>query len=241
LTDINYLNDKEEYKKALEYIIKYLNGLANSNDDLINKIIDKVTRIIFANAYVMSFTKDSDLLSQWRGYSNSNGYSIEFNSTELFKVIQENKGNIYLFKCLYDDNEQQRIVKEMCDTTINYIRGFEKDDKTDKVELFATVVSLIAPKFKNSQFHEEHERRIIYSDDFNNMVNIETSFRKKNGYLIPFKKLKVNIKEPNLIKSITIFCPGSEQMLIKGSLERYLASNGIKTTVKISQIPFRQI
>lgn len=85
-SNTKFLNDRTECKQGLFLAIDVINELLQSNrkgDNLyyvtvknnINKIIQDGSK---ENIYSLSFCKENDLLSQWRGYGKSGGIAIGF-------------------------------------------------------------------------------------------------------------------------------------------------------------------
>ena len=168
-TDARYLNDAQELTFAAKDLAEALRDVVDRSDaDHAKRIDDMAGRIGIGNfldredgetthsAYVTSFCKKPDLLSQWRGYG-ANGYSIEFPTQVLkkFKVpVMEQAepdlgtaflGGIELARVQYKidrafiEREAERVVKA-----------------TDYLSAFRITLECLA-QFKHPAFEEEQE------------------------------------------------------------------------------------
>jgi len=74
-TKTQYLNDKLELRVTFEYICQEIKqqkmGIERTKtDEELNNMVEALECIPDVNVSVASFTKNGDLLSQWRGYCN---------------------------------------------------------------------------------------------------------------------------------------------------------------------------
>jgi hypothetical protein len=124
-THIAYLNDSAEFRGASDMLKERLKQEFDSNDTLVDIntlsprkqlalwLWEVTDRLHSASLYVICFCVDGDLLSQWRGYSGSYGYSVGFR-TEMLATFAKNAGFV-LGKCIYLKEVQKAIVDEICD------------------------------------------------------------------------------------------------------------------------------
>lgn len=154
-TNIFYMNDQTELKRALELLNDELNprietvkeekiklprkALGPETNPDVFKIEAKLqflenvknnasglTRNNEFQFYVCSFTELDDSLSQWRGYcQDGNGISVGFD----FRAF---KSDLNLRKCNYDEEDQKQILKELVDGWFNqFVLNIEANiDKT---------------------------------------------------------------------------------------------------------------
>jgi len=123
LTHTNYLNDKSEGLDILTYLKRYI----KTKEILaLLKFIDSRTE-----TYTCSFSKQKDLLSQWRGYCPpEEGYAIGFKSPKEFRSLMNNEGisikgassgEHYILarhphsfeKCIYREKQKKEICQDM--------------------------------------------------------------------------------------------------------------------------------
>jgi hypothetical protein len=61
------------------------------------------------SVFIASFSKEPDLLSQWRGYNDGKGYAIGVNGDWLSQNADQQ--GFRLIPVLYDAGEQRRVVQ----------------------------------------------------------------------------------------------------------------------------------
>lgn len=91
MTDINYLNDHQEYKHFLKYLeISYQEKSATMSNQMkhwTQPLLDDVLNPSnLSRIFVASFSENSDSLGQWRGYSEGRGFNLRFKRQNLRKV-----------------------------------------------------------------------------------------------------------------------------------------------------------
>lgn len=137
--------------------------------------IDKIDKVIHdsgAQALTLAacFSKDGDVLSQWRAYTNDgSGYSIGFNAKDLVKLA------VKPLKVLYDKDKQLEEIKSV----IKKIHQLE-EGKTGNFGVdfnkYCTMLSFDLISFKNPAFKEEKEIRLTHLLGFkksNNSLTLE--------------------------------------------------------------------
>jgi hypothetical protein len=161
-TKIQYMNDSTEFSYCLSLTKSLLDDrLSNSRSHEDRQILDWVLRhleaITFVNVCSVSFCRDPDLLSQWRGYSGSGaGYSIGFLSKELSSFHNN------LHHCIYDRTDQAQIINEIIDEMLQKKSHINSEDDPKLVLGAAFERSLIqhGAFFKDTSFAEENEWRL---------------------------------------------------------------------------------
>jgi hypothetical protein len=133
-----------------------------------------------SSQYVCSFSKEKDLLSQWRGYGNNGkGVAICFDEIKILHMIQEIKpsliGSLDYITVNYNEDEQVNIIKEMA-MSINLLNT--NLSKNDYNNLFTNIISKYSAFFKQKGFYEEQEMRLVFKPNWEPSVSI------KNDYLV---------------------------------------------------------
>jgi hypothetical protein len=254
-TKIQYLNDDTEYRIALNLAEKVLQKRINehASESVKSRLkfyLSLIPSIKNMHICVCSLTEEGDLLSQWRGYSNSlGGYSIGFDKSVLISSI--NMEEFELVKCVYDGSEQLNVVTKMIDdmidkfitepepeyhTPVHYESGSEFQDRLAK----------LAPKIKDASFKEEKEWRIISKVKFSDL-----EFRSGKSMLTPFAKLSFgtskNRHSSSLVDEIIVghtphpdlAVNSTESFLTKHMLPGQRDSYDCPIKVRKSTIPFR--
>jgi len=165
-TQIQYLNDETEFKFA--------GGIAKSildsklkldlNDDekfVYNELINNTTFDHGANTFIFSLSEEPDLLSQWRGYCKNTGVAIGFNYEKLLNISKNQ--NFDLLPCIYDIDEQRKIIEDVIEEIKNLYIQNKSDEKSHQFfwQVFNARFSLIAKCIKHPSFKEEKEWRLI--------------------------------------------------------------------------------
>ncbi|HFQ5290258.1 TPA: DUF2971 domain-containing protein [Vibrio vulnificus] len=250
-TKIQYLNDENEYRLALNLAENYLTELKHAANpgwetQNIQDLIESIGYINDTNICVCSLSEQGDLLSQWRGYSNTlGGYSIGFNFEKLM-AIAERQG-FQLIKCVYDPETQMQLVRDAIDSAISEgsdyqsFTDIEYDGISKTNALFRKKMAQIAPIIKDLSFCEENEWRLFSTRSFE-----ELSFRAGRSMLTPFFKFSLGDDTKSLIDEIIVGHTPHANLAIK-STEAFLTKNhppedGDYTCafkVRSSSIPFR--
>lgn len=193
LSDPLKMNDKLEIKWYLDRLnedsykevnidsiferMRMRSGLEFSFDDLINSINSKGQRSI----YISCFSKNQDLLSQWRAYADDGkGVSIGFDLSK-FSIAD----NILIEEIIYTNDVVEGVresdVEMVADTIRTVISENKITDKQSQIDVFLHELMPILAKYKNPAFIEENEVRLIYSDDmkFEKIVEQHGAFKEK--------------------------------------------------------------
>lgn len=211
-TKIQFMNDYKEFRHAIDLAREAL-GMYKANrcnhivNMLSNNLFFEIDALSDLNIYVSCFSEVPDSLSQWRGYCPpSQGYCVGFNAEVLTQVANEQ--GFWLFPCVYTDEEQNTIINEWVDNTMEEM--IEHFDDGVGYELFwienkkkfMTKFIEIAARLKHSAFKDEGEWRLIMLADKNDP---RIDLRAGKTMLIPYIPVKLNMKEQNhLIEDVCV-------------------------------------
>ena len=164
---LDRLNNEQVTVKELEYPESIFDMMKmRSQLDFTFKELEEILDSKGQNSvYISCFSKESDILSQWRAYAeDGRGVSIGFNLEKLKKadnlLIRE---VIYVNDVVYDGNESD--VECVADTINNVISENKIVGKEEQIEVFLHELIPELVKYKNPAFIEEKEIRLIYCDD----------------------------------------------------------------------------
>lgn len=171
-------------------------------------------RTVIAPIYLACFCEDDNLLSQWRTYGQSSGYSLGFTvPADVFKGQGfKPEPNIYTSKWVkieYDRNEQEKKCRGILERLLaifddpatdwamasigdNPLVGHSKILRAIAGILLEEIVS-----FKNEAFKVEKEWRVVVRQreltkqgtDDGGKTPITVHFRSSEGMLVPYVKL----------------------------------------------------
>ncbi|WP_146491916.1 DUF2971 domain-containing protein [Vibrio sp. T20] len=248
-TKIQYLNDENEYKLALSLADEYLKELLDSaadesEEEIIEELIENIGYVNDTNICVCSLSEQGDLLSQWRGYSTClGGYSIGFDKLAL-EQLAESQG-FHLVKCIYDPQEQVRMVREAIDSVINEAEQHALvDAEWDVFDVgysFREKLGAISPIIKDVSFAEESEWRLFSTRTFE-----ELNFRAGRSMLTPYFRFSLGEDTKALIDDIIVGHTPHAELAVR-STEAFLTKNHppvggdytCQFEVRPSSIPFR--
>ena len=202
-----YLNDKEEIAYSYRLIVRLTDEIPELNPDLFGKIkthfSNKYKHIVdgendFRNKleyFTTSFSTESDNLTLWNNYAkgkNYTGYNIGFDKKKLIDEMTENKYLPIFGSVIYDKQKQIKIIHAIFKKWNMLFNRALKCKKTNEVKLFdilfelIDVLSIVSIFFKNPQFKNEHEYRIVMVNAFGTENSKPTKVVEKNGLFVPY-------------------------------------------------------
>jgi len=224
-TEASFLNDLYEIQYGLDITTKVLHSYSDKKDIYIKEFcelcLNYLTHMNFKEEeiYITSFCETSDLLSQWKGYTNfGEGYAV---GLDLEKMINSKKteefGHISIKKVIYDSTVQTTMVKEKIRFMIKKSKKLiasdlinEENIKKASAKSLAYYLNAQSKRFKSNAFSEEKEWRAIYiNSGFSEDERVKNRLRMVDSILTPYIELhlyKKNTKHQNKlpIKEIII-------------------------------------
>ena len=199
-TSTRHLNDSEEYLHAAkllrEEVEHRLNQETGSKRETFEQWIDSL-REDRPDCFVTSFSAKSDLLSQWRAYSDcNNGYSIGFNHDELKQVVRTS--DCILVKCEYRLEYQKQLITQLADFVYKMIvrsrgKGLKGPKGRGWIGRIITKSMAILASIKHPSFEEEQEWRLVALPDSRR----ELCFREGRFGIVPYYKVPLLADEHN--------------------------------------------
>jgi hypothetical protein len=148
--------------------------------------------------YVACFCAEGNLLSQWRTYGKSGGYTLVFRSLDLHLSQLPDR---CLRRVIYDNSEQDRWVKLALDWYVHRIAAIGRiEDPAEAAAALDQAACLMwialcemCVSFKLDVFKEESEWRLIEimpkKERLRDVDNLK--FRSKAGTLIPYRQFPI--------------------------------------------------
>lgn len=271
-TDLRYLNDPEEFRFARCLIAtEARRRLETVEVGLVREILSGAVDDLEAHsmkAYVVSFSENGNLLSQWRAYAQRDGFSIGFDSGALKGV----KG-CDLVKCLYwtegaQTSERMKAVHSFLDAW----SATRSDSFTELAEAkaqgnsdFAEFGCRVARRFlmqdlvrlalviKHPSYEEEREWRLMFVDrqgvhrsgggsGSSQGPHVEgTSFRQGVFGLTPYRTLRVlgTTSMPAGVREVTVGPTPYPNEALNAATELVRAHCSADVIVKVCGIPYR--
>ncbi len=244
-SNVLYLNDKEEVAYSYKLIVNLIAQTPDLNKDLFEKISNhfdnKYKTIVDGNDdlvnkleyFTTSFSSESDNLTLWNNYAkglNYTGYNIGFNKKKLIKEMNDKNYLPIYGSVIYDRKKQVQIIQSIFK---KWNVMFEKalcSKKNTKVKLFdilfelIDVLNIVSIFFKNPQFKNEHEYRIVIVNAFGTPDCKPTKVAEKNGLFVPYLEYhfdKSSVSSVNIGPTFdeTIFYTSTNRMLLNFGYE----------------------
>lgn len=241
------MNDSSEFEWGRELFVDVLRDNKDEFDQrfrffIIGSVMSAIPNTL---PVIASFSKNGDLLSQWRAYAEDGmGYSIGFDSNAIYESLGVNINSV-----VYDEQEQYNLV-------LSTLRGLHAMWKTEEenfetIQIPSQIFAIDLAYFKNPTFFEEQEVRIIrllvgenknFTDiggnsEVNQIEPLQILTRKKDKKDIKYIKLPIKFKDNQLIKEVVIGPKNKKPIEEVGKLLFDLGLSGI--SVKKSKSTYR--
>lgn len=259
-TNVLYLNDASEFNYAKNLLSNEIKSFCEANPDFktgtswgyfffesLENNINKLLPSGNYSCYVCSFSEESDLLSQWRGYcKDGSGFSLGFALSSLQSCVR--RAGFVIKSCLYDEREQinavGELVRKASDRFVLEV-GKTGENWDSKFKYIAADILIefiqLAPFLKHPKFEEEREWRIVANLQTNKVKSL-IKFRPGGTMIVPYIEIQLPIAEESLMIDEVYIGPTSEREISMASVELLLkAKNVICSKVKCSTIPYRSL
>lgn len=252
-----YLNDKDEIAYSYKLIVKLIDETPNLETDVFEKIknhfISKYKHIIDGEIdskieleyFTTSFSSENDNLTLWNNYSKGKsytGYNIGFNKDLLIKDMIEKEFHPIYGSVIYDTKKQAKILTSIFKKWNTQIKNLSRTRKNYEVHLFdlifelIDILSIVSLFFKNPQFNNEKEYRIVLVNGVDIKSAKQTKIIEKNGLFIPY--IEYNFSH-NTVSNVNIG-PTLDERIFYASTNRMLMNYGYENIdVRKSKIPLR--
>ncbi|HCG7131604.1 TPA: DUF2971 domain-containing protein [Vibrio parahaemolyticus] len=248
----NNLNDYREVNWFVDKVFHRLNELVNpENQDLLNQFWELKT-INSPMPYICSFSKNGDLLSQWRAYADDGqGVAIGF-SREYFKfkvgIPSPNISKEYstgISEVIYDDVQQEAEIEKILATILAPYKT-EQEKSTNFLNAVVTLNQL-SYVCKNSAFKEEDEVRIIHTPLITGdqdgathlMGNMSDMLHRVSGNTLT-SYFELDFSETKDVLPIVEIVLGPKCKVSKYDMDTFLSLHGFgKATYRFSTASYR--
>lgn len=206
-TNINYLNDSQEYINGLKELRELLRGYKagkyakSAQNHLTGADAYRDALKEAHDIYSISFSQEKDLLSQWYMYAKESGVRLKMDIADddelAVKVFgKEEAGkepNLHLqSKCKkvhyytrigMEEDEYARESEEILKGIDQYVKEKSMDDLDTYI---SAVWSGYAPYIKNYEFRQEKEVRLIFHGLSAEGKKPLVQYRNAKGVLVPY-------------------------------------------------------
>ncbi|BBS37447.1 hypothetical protein WP5S18E01_22940 [Enterobacter cloacae] len=258
-TNLAFMNDKSELVHGLDCAKKAIRFMQPSplfsdwSQDFTDAI-DRIKERDINDIFTVSFCRNPDLLSQWRGYGKAQGVSLVLDQTLLVNrfeafIKRENtkpdKGmrldHYYMINdsVTYNRPEETFELKNKLQSHIDGYAQFVEEVGTDAPDQFAYLqhmISQVAPFFKHSGFSEEEEYRIVIRTLCGDN---KIKFRTNDKMIIPYIPILLTGENKLPLREIKVG-PCEDFTLVRKGIELLLTVNGYSdVNITLSTIPYR--
>lgn len=192
LTNSRYSNDSEEMTHGGKVVLKALQDRLTS--DAVSQYLTRLMQLTKESegVFVCCFCEKDNLLSQWRSYgANGTGVSVQVDPNGFSHLTGPDcpSGLLRFWRVFYAAEKQDDIVQKAIDyfaPTSQYQPAGQSPDECARRA--AEAIRFFIPTFKNSDFSEEKEWRLIFTPSSATTVNLR--FRVSRNMLVPYYSLK---------------------------------------------------
>ena len=197
--------------------------------------------------FTASFTENSNLLSQWRGYCPpGKGVSIAFEPAAL--PVAARQASFMMGRCIYDHERQMAVAGQVLDYIVDQATRSAPAKPAVPHQSHYGLFQGIEPAFlqiavlmKNGAFQEEQEWRLV-SPVHNNYVEPPILYREGAFSLVPYLLVALPVNASGVLAiRRTIIGPSPNANLSLDAVSRYLSKEGVKPNEVVNScIPYRQ-
>ncbi|HTS37403.1 MAG TPA: DUF2971 domain-containing protein [Candidatus Solibacter sp.] len=244
LTHSLYSNDSEEMVHGAK-VVKGVIDEAIKNKQYDDAYLQELSRLTSEpeGVYICCFCRNGNLLSQWRGYgANGAGVSLEFAPNPFTNVAgpDNTHGLLRFWKVFYNPDTQKKIIG----SALKHYSPGELQNKGEALPALARkaadAVRFFIPTFKNLDFKEEDEWRLVFTPAPN--IQVQPQFRVCRGMLVPYYRLRDLSGAALPILPLEKICigPSANKELNLKSVQALIQKSGYSTvTVDVSNTSFR--
>jgi hypothetical protein len=245
-SNIHYLNDGREVAHAVQIVESEFLRLAHERVEhqyFVNIVRELLAGSSSPNVFVVSFSENGDLLSQWRAYCPpGRGVSIGIQEEDLRGAVAAQ--GLRFVQCVYDPDQQRAIAAEMVERLLSEYEqledGADTDHRADCGELasvFVDDVAYVAPAVKDPAFSEEREWRVVWRRRGSRR---DIQHRQGTSFIVPFVEFPVPSVYDRLAISEVVVGPTAHAELSQEAIRSLLGSCRIPAhNVRLSRVPFR--
>jgi hypothetical protein len=192
-----FMNDYSEQTWFLEKARKRLAELSKGEDKPFIEPLIKHFDEMGSTPYVCCFSREGDLLSQWRAYADDGaGFALGFETKSLEEIGRTYlpTDNTQLWEVIYEDEDQTRHLDHYIQKYLQAVKVDGRPTDPGRTALFA--IWILAAICKNRGFREEQEFRFVgmvphhpssrYEDSRSRGPALETQFRVTERGVVPF-------------------------------------------------------
>lgn len=249
-----FLNDPTEGSYALQVVREYLEerrGGTGTAAKFAAAVLERIDVPRETDLYVVSLSRDGDLLSQWRGYGDfGRGFALGFEISNMMPQLHLG----WLIEVLYEHEHLRSTIEDITSIYVEFLEAQGKDaDFADVADWCLPVLNLLAQGFKHPAYQQEREIRLLFRRTRNpeqreqeqTWYGLPISYRARGANIVSY--LDTGLDAPDQPSERThlplrrvVVGPGVSFAQNEGSIRGFLVANGYEDVEIVpSTVPFR--
>ena len=242
-TDIRFLNDSTEMSFTVDFCRDLLERKLAKTTDARAALYDHWRRDLWTledyPTFVVSFSEDGDLLSQWRACSGSGGFAIGFLSSRLTTLASQYPLPARLIRCLYNVTEQGRYIEDAIERL-----GCDARAHHECTREFFRFILLAAAAFTHPKFSEEREWRLVVQalvGQVDEVGGVLRKFRPGSQTIVPYLPFPIGSDTDPFPIKVVVTGPGPAMQLSGQAIGQLMQQANLPpdALTDASQIPYR--
>lgn len=245
-SEIHYFSDAAE----LAHFASLLLNALRERRDAAESVASELSRWIQIRlkdgheVFVVSFTVQGNLLSQWRAYCPpGKGVSLGFAPAQI--VAASRAQGFTVGRCIYGPEEQRRAASQVIDAVLRRCNDVGPNSHRAAAEAYWDVFQefeesllKIGALFKHPAFKEKLEWRVV-SPIVTNYRDTDIRYREGVSMLVPYVLFNLAIPGAEAFVDTVFVGPTPHPSLAINSISRFLSRSRRRIGVFNSQIPYR--
>ena len=196
------------------------------------------------DTYIVSFSKEYDLLAMWNYYCKGNvydGINLGFNSIAVKRSLVNNSPlsgvDIQICPVIYDEEEQIKLIEKFILTLKDKYMGNE--DNPHLRYVIAYKLAEWKMLFKSKHFAHEKEVRIIIRVGKNFKNKMPIKYRDSLGYIVSYIELELNKDSLSQITFAPMLGNANRKTTQHDVMKEILKAHNYEANIEFSEIPVR--
>jgi hypothetical protein len=194
LTHSRYSNDDEEMAHGQRIAGKVIDDAMGQPPGMalypeyLQHLKNLIDQPLAEGMYICCFCQKNNLLSQWRGYgANGAGVSIQFDSGGFspWAGVDCTHGLMRFWQVTYKEETQRKILEAAVQHAWSWNPRLTPEQRAQHA---ADAIQFFIPTFKNADFSEESEWRLVFTPK--PQCPVRPRFRPRGAMLVPYFTLR---------------------------------------------------
>jgi hypothetical protein len=245
-SEIHYFSDAAELGHFASLLDQALRERREAGDGIASALSRWLkSRLLDGHqVFVVSFTIQGNLLSQWRAYCPAGkGVSLGFGPQRI--LMASRAQGFSVGQCIYDPDQQRQIAAQVVEEILAKSVADGTNPKRPASDVYVSVFQefehsllRVGALFKHPAFSEELEWRAV-SPVIVNYRESDIRYREGISTLVPYVPFNLSIPGAEAYLDTVVVGPTPHPNLSINSISRFMSRSGRRIGVFNSQIPYR--